>query len=40
MEGRNLTLEQLEIRVRALEKVVLSLLKVLSGGELDGYESN
>ena len=40
MGERNLTLEQLEIRVRTLEKVVLSLLKVLSGGELDGYESN
>ncbi len=40
MEGRNLTLEQLELRVRALEKVVLAIMKVMSGGLPDGYESN
>ena len=37
MEERSLTLEQLELRVRALEKVVISILNIITGIDNDGY---
>ena len=39
MGEKHLTLEQLEIRVRALEKVVLAIMKAMSGGSPDEYDS-
>lgn len=35
MEERNLTLEKLEIRVRALEKLVIRLMNIMCGNDMD-----
>lgn len=40
MEEKNLTLEQLELRVRALEKVVVRILNILCNEEIDSGASN
>lgn len=37
-EGKPLTLEELTIRVKTIEKVLVTLLEILNGGDVDKQE--